>query len=815
MIDWTKKIEEISNDKWLKGFKEINEKINEKMSSLLGYLPIGSGYPFLNAFLKHVVYVVLEFLNKNNETDAPEELHIRIPVEELTMNKNKQAEFYSIFQGAVAACLTISTIDKFYENIRLPQNVGYRSNDESRDENWYREDDSFYSPKDKEIWRTIGSFLFKENKNSGEEYVRVTMTSTLFDEYYRDGNFFRLKNREDLSAEQGGIEKVLQIRTSGNGKYKQYNSAAFVTPAKCYMPLNDKLRSINSDTFTRENPVKYIVKDIQDLYDKNIYKVDIIVASGDKSLGGDINYFRDFKPKKIIYISTNISDNNVMVYPFSIREMNYYCSPQQGEQYPKFEIPLIKKDIEFPWYNEKKKELEVLLDASALVPQEKKEIINRFRFIVFRLDFSNEILNSGKDYFLNSFHGGERIKQWIENLEYNEDSNPKMKIVEDLIKDNPDNTIVCINRVDPHYKRDKINKLEEGKNIIVIDAASYKEDNEKPRYGAYRHIMKTCFFPQIIGLYYKEENYLHNMLMKHIYDELRVENSEIREKYETNIDYEYRNGNSEISKKDETNTNDDYRDGNSEIIKKDETNYDEEILIDIDDLYKEEDPDETFIKNIESIQVRCSVKFEDGTKCELTGDVLEITDNGYKCKKIVSYLESNSRKLKIKYYDSENFDKLIETYWSIDINHYSGLWKERLERYISTKSDESKISRDSVIESIGKEVRIDNFGKYCNRYPSKFPDCIRKICDFLKKKNYLTEDEENKILTARYCNNRNASVGRRIKGEIFDYIQSDICGSELKKISKKSRLKINDIIKETIKEGIIEDITIKGGDDND
>ena len=57
MIDWTKKIEEISNDKWLKGFEEINKKINEKMSSLLGYLPIDSDYPFFNAFLKHVVYV--------------------------------------------------------------------------------------------------------------------------------------------------------------------------------------------------------------------------------------------------------------------------------------------------------------------------------------------------------------------------------------------------------------------------------------------------------------------------------------------------------------------------------------------------------------------------------------------------------------------------------------------------------------------------------------------------------------------------------------------------------------------------------------
>lgn len=794
-MNYIEKINSISKD-WENGLEYVGSEINNRLGKLSSFLPSHEEkYPNFLDFQKHLMYVILDFLKNENTSDKPDELFIRIPIEELSPIEQEQVKLYNKCQGTIAACLSLSTIDKFYHTIKIPENSGYKNEGANPDlvYDWYEIGDLFLEPNKMEVWECRESNiqgvgrLYHENKKS-----TIFMKLEDFETKYKK-SFFRINRKtriNEIVKEIESIEKAYKLEN----KPFQYNNAAFI---RSYDVANDNFKAVNATAFDKYNTVKYF-DNINEINRSNVGNIDIVVVCGDKNIG-DLTYFKHRPHKKIIYIATNTPATNIPTYSFSIREMYHYCCIMRNNQKtPKFELPIVIKGIDFPWYNERKKELESLLSELVandyLEEENKKNIEKIFRYMVLSMNFSKNVLENQvkEDYWIDDFCYGEaksKIKEWLNSLVYQDDTNPK-KIESDRYKKKFNRTITELVR-HTRFKRN-INAAADKAFYAIIDAASYdKNDSKRNRamYGAYEYILQRCFFAKVTTLYYKEEESLYNLLMKYIFNELSLENSKIRKKMGTAL----------------TDKKDEIEDSNTlwENIKN---------SIKYETLFDDYEPNNSFFPTY--CQEQISVEFKDGAIVNLTGDVLEVkNDNTFKRTSIDSYDENDikTQDIKIKYYYPKDFEKITTAYWGNVIEKYSNLWKCRLREYIDNQPGAIK----DEIEIIERQIKIDNLYRYYNNYDCLFPKCIQKISAFLLKKEYLTEEEHTNILTAQKCANKNSNISRSIKDEIFIYIEENRKNGDLNNldmlqqiIDKNENLTIDDIIKDTIHDGVIKDITI-------
>lgn len=105
----------------LKAFDAIDGTISSKVKAWERLLPkpVDSLPKFIN-FQKHLMHVIMSFLNEEPQTGSTHELFIQIPVEEFAnkrKNDNLQIETFRKLISTVASCAFLSTQDAIEANI--------------------------------------------------------------------------------------------------------------------------------------------------------------------------------------------------------------------------------------------------------------------------------------------------------------------------------------------------------------------------------------------------------------------------------------------------------------------------------------------------------------------------------------------------------------------------------------------------------------------------------------------------------------------------------------------------------------------------
>lgn len=741
--------------------------------------------PHFKYLQEHIAYLILNFLNGDMR-----ELFIQIPVEDFVNRKNNgndslQKETFVNIGGVIMGCLNLATIESAYDSIKVPDKVAYK-NSTFGNISWYNIGDVFFESNEE-----VYIECTKENhvriyraKDSGSLISKTDEKEELISQSSAIYRIKEIPGQWQNGAEQlkETIKQLHVLRGISNG-VKQYKNATFVT-YNTYTPENKNIPSNSRFIFS---PVDVIsTKDnIEDL------KTEIIVVYGDKFYQNRIDDYRAAAyAKKIIYIGSYYDKKiyqNIPNYPFSFREIYRYCAPT-NVKYDEMKF----KIFEFPWLNDTLVNLNLLLDSLAesddTLTSDYQQKIKRYLLSFFTdASFSKERLTEFKKFFNSNIldekelisndsldETVERLLNWINKLEYDSLSNPKMEYIKRV------EPILTIYKYDNYVRR--VKALVGYDNKIVIDSPSYSKLGISARDKVYKFIMRHCLFAQITGLYYSVEKKFADRLQKYIADESNVYCNEIRKQYGTNLELELKIENP---------------------IEEDGLRI-EDFMEDLSSDFNDWKPT--------SKQKTVTIVFNDETMAIVDGEVL--LDNEGDLERVSIEDVKKFVGQKIYYYQKpENFDNLIKAYVNLpenaDVDFYSCLWKNALLKYISNqmvKGEKKKdiikyiFERTKIKESIIKPYTKEN----CN---SKFMKRrMNAMCDFLKSEQLLSESESKYICAAqRMVMKENTSFGRMIKNEALSYILDNNTDGipVLKKLSEKIEMEIEQLVYSFIKVGYV------------
>ncbi len=721
----------------------------------------------LKDFEKHLMYVILEFLSQDTPgADGPDELFIRMPVEELSENVEEQQAMFNEVQGIMALCLVFSTINQFWDSVKIPNGSEYPGD-------WYTSGDAFCSLANPAIWTCNQNTIFKncQRRRDGELPGGII----------NNEDFFRLPNRNTNIGD--GVEIVKNIKlildTALVGNIRQFTNAAFVsinnisTPKmKKYPIVGEEICLVNNKT-----PIVNYVTNINELNGADVPNPEIIIGCGDNAVRIGLNYYRHRPHNKIIYFATNLSDSdNIPTYSFSIREMFYYLGLDPDNNMP------ILFSVDFPWYKKVIDNLGNVLRENEIIGDDAEIIKKRFFNMISSLSFSgdrlDEIKNGMTEWLRNQCNTSDELIERINTdffsgLEYNSDTNPKKEKLNEYFKEkNIDSNDVLY--LDNDFSRYKEKVRGFSGNYIVINSAfksthpEYVDSNAS--HGAAEYCLRYFPAKKIISVYYNEwEGYRMENMKKYLEKELGVENSDLRRKYGTDNDMVELFG----------------LDG-----------------IDTDDYSNEQ----------ESVQVMLDGNYN---TTSLTDGVLR---DGVSYRQIdINALKEyvNNNRINIKYYSQpEDFIEIIkhiETIQCIDDDNKVSYWIDfcngKIKEYLRKQRNMGYISGTQLINGIASRTGININIIYkisASSYHNLFDDRIESLCKFLLDEGMITNDESEKIYK---CKKKMDIISQKIKNEIYSYLINPNRSDDLPIlnaiINNSGQYTMDGIIERCIREGQI------------
>lgn len=782
----------IDETKWKEKAKEIDDKIHSKIKSWLYYLPTPlDNFPLFGKFQEHLMYVIMSFLQKENTTIGPQELFIQIPIEEFANKRGNDKLQINSFQkvtGTIAACLQLITINKtintiFINNNSIVDGLYYYAEQDCRPYLRHlvvcKRKDYLYIKNVCLTDRSGNKYedrIFRRNRISGDKINELKIIAQI-----------KENKRFDAYEIWRQISHIRKFQDSID--VRQYNSAVLVRIGN-YPPLNEKilLESNYFPTIDQVNDISKIQRDSN---------TEVIVVFGSKRYMNDgVQAFRRRAFKKIIYIGSELPCEGIDTYPFTYREMYRYCAPQFSGI--KYNEPTLVTGIKFDWLDNTINDFESFLDGisdkdSALTDDIKQQMCKVLRSAFSSIDFCNAKWKDKKDkiasLLLNLIDEEEEIyediRQWIEKLDYQDDSNPK----KDWLTNKK--TQLVLGRFDS-YKRE-VNKLSDYENHIVLDSATYnKNGSDVAMNHACSYIFSHCLFAKITSLYYRGEQNYANRLLWYLNKEYECYGCDTRKELGTNYDY-LDNTLESIDFSLENIRLDDYDDGN---IRNAWTSTNEVVM----------------------------VTMTDGNVYEVDGDVLlYISEQDDYARMSISELKNENfsrNSTTIWFYQTpSNFDEMITAYLNLpterNLDYYSNLWKTMLRDYYNSKIDEGIPEKD-ITKELEKQLRIKKsvFKKYlddkCTNQYMKTMRNMKYVCEFLAERHLITQDESDNVRKAQKLYFKRTQFGKTLKDEILSAKEDNTMHfNMIPVLMDKLQLSKDQLINSCLKSGTISKIKIR------
>lgn len=544
MKSFVKNMDSVQLQLWEKKEREIVDYISEKLNANnWGMQPFCKNSSTFQYFINHLSFVILSFLNEDNG----KELFIQIPTEELankTFGDNGNArvlqdEFFNMIAETVAYCLKMSTAESTFEKVIVPDGISYRNGDEGRID-WYEVGDVIYANHVElgdifwmcDLNSKGNRRLFCKRKNNVEWNLseeRLRQCSNLFkivgSSVNRNG---KLQGRilDEVKKEVDAIRKY--------GNTKQYSKAVFASCETYFPKQSRKMRNYLNEQIDFESDFKSLSN----------ADSEIIVAFSDVAYLLDYKRYRNSEAKKIIYIGSDFPDHSIQTYPFTYREIYWYCSGGHNVSYIEPKITLLR----FQWLEDVAKGFDNLMqnlqNMDAAMSNDLTRKLKSYLLYPFTdVRFDEKVLGDSQKEFDfewlvekgvvdvdTSFETIKEIEKWYKGLKFEED-NPKRVFLSDR-KDNP--LIIYRNC----SFKNRIKRLKGNRNQIIIDCASNNPRyNGRARDNAYRYCVKNHLFANIECLYYDgfEDRY-KSKLQEYLDEEIDVYKKEQRVKYGTSFD---------------------------------------------------------------------------------------------------------------------------------------------------------------------------------------------------------------------------------------------------------------------------------------
>ena len=777
----------------LKAFDAIDGTISSKVKAWERLLPkpVDSLPKFIN-FQKHLMHVIMSFLNEEPQTGSTHELFIQIPVEEFAnkrKNDNLQIETFRKLISTVASCAFLSTQDAIEANIFISdENLSWLKEGSRYLAHHPDNGDRILICEKTETWPQI---VKKADRNRGEIEIPNSLKDGLIlfyengkrptlvsNQYLSKCDLYRLKGGSSRAVSRISKEAKVLKEISFLPRPKQYHNAKIVSIGKYFPNRDDQDYPIRSNYF---NTVVF-EKDIKDIDQSS--KTDVIfVISDDRYKNRDHQRFLRRASKKIIYIGTEMPFENVKenTYPFTFRELYRYCSP--NDEYM-FTEPSFKEDIQFPWLDEKIAELAELINQLSEKDEEltesREDILECFRRIFSNMDFCSVRWRKKKQSLKDAIPGIclpetiAAISDWANNL-----SVPSISPKATYTNKNSLN----IGRFDSYIT--KVKSLSGYNNNVVIDCASYSPNVNNAMYQAYRYVISHHFFANVTALYYAHERNHANRLRWFLAKELSYYQYPLRQKYGTSID-----------------------------ITIDEP----KSLISLDDIEFswEDDLNSWWSSDNQSIKVT----FTDGSVVNIDGDILADIGEGEFETVSSSKLNKASHKGKsIYYYIQPDCFNGYKNAFALqgDVQKYSNKWKNALRQYYDIKAQKG-LDRDTIIQQIESKTKINRsiLSRHLDeRCTNKFlmnKGHMKRMCRLLQECGLLNEDDITNIGKAQKAHfTTSTQLGKKIKEEVFLIKKCGIEEAECKTIlliSDTLGISVEEIIGSCLQYGVIQDIEI-------
>ena len=491
---------------------------------------------------------------------------------------------------------------------------------------------------------------------------------------------------------------------------------------------------------------------------------DILAIVGDKAFGhiqGAVGSIEPYGPtKKLIVFGTQpnvpLLESEPVTITLSFQEMHKYCALKKVEYYdPKF------VEIEFPWLKNALDGLSKILNGySDQLGDTSKHIYNYASYILASIELSKGYLVKFKECFKKLIDTGistahpeisESIKDWLDELSYDSDSNPK----QDYNRRISGTIILHRNRSILRQLRNFKNREKYG-NILILDSPRHDYMGETHPIS---DVMRYHLFPQLHCLYYKGiETSIMNQAKGNIgkdpfFSEVDVSKElQVEEANEVNLqDYDQESY---------------LRDAYSSVYGAERID-----IVFKDDSYEQLSGDVLLSKKDESLE---SIP---------VSDIMEPKG------KVITYYSQNNN-------NQEIFKKLFNNYYDFTedkgIDYYVEFWQHALKELIKQTD---KNSLDSLCKqlNITKAVlnnHIDGKSKFMTK--AKFT----KVLNMLVVKKLITEEELNYIKNAQsFLNSNSSSFGRKLKDALYRFrINGNDKSEFLQKIEKKTRYTAEDLV---------------------
>ena len=704
---------------------------------------------------QRITYIILKFLQSKEKI-----LFLQFPLEDLTNEETCKGKFWDEICDVIAYAIRLSMKSEELQ----PSQLSYPGD-------WYKNGDNFLLlPSEGEPYPFFFLQAVKKEGNLTKLIFKCKNSNyapkkTVKGDLINSANSI-YKLNEIPSQLQNGYDKCLQeikLLNCGDVESKKFSSAVAICTAYTTAP---------------PQAGKY-VKPVVDIQRPNnsLPKPEVLAIVGDKAFKHIQKALSRIDPKgptkKLIVFGTQptvpLRESKPVTITLSFKEMHKYCELKEVKYFaPEF------VEIDFPWLKDALGDLSKILNKySDQLGDTSKHIYNYASYILASIELSKNYLDMFKEYFeklidteISTAHPEicNSIKDWLDNLSYDTDSNPK----QEYNREKGGTIILHRNRSIPRQLRNLENREEYG-NILILDSPRHDYMGETHPIS---DVMRYHLFPQLHCLYYKGietsimDQAIRNIGKDPFFSEVGVsEGPQAEETNEVNLQ-----------------------------------NYDQEPY-----------PRDAY-SSVYGAE-RIDIVFNDGSSEQLSGDVL-LSKNGESLKKIsVTDIKEPEGK-EITYYSQNNnnqkiFKSLFNNYYDFTddkgIDYYVGLWQNALKRLI-------KQTEKNSLDSLCKQLNITNAvlnnhidGKSKFMTKSKFT----KVLNVLVAKGLIKEDQLNYIKNAQsFLNSNSSSFGRKLKDALYRFrINENDKSKFLQIIEKKTRYNAADLVENFLYTKTIKNIT--------
>lgn len=767
---------------------------SREYDSLLFYLPDDKR----SLFYKRIFNVVNNFLINDTEN---QELFIQIPANELGTSDDDQWQNMYFLEKVVSDALLIAT-----KQALLPM-VTFKSLEETNNNEFLFLNKAISNPRfnispqnqlRKRLWKKI--FNEKEQRDTLSEKFRDVKVfqysdiKQIISEYHED--FYILKSLQDkldeLDSERKQTNTLKSIIKNIEEVAEKFSFLKKINHNKKYSKVllighkgfenkwkkNFRDSPINSDYFHTTIDFK------TDLLKTNINRIgeeyDIIVFIGDnkylKYRDDTLSFLNRSNTdvlKKIIYIGTNFysqGDNDVIIYPFSHREIYRYF---YKDQYPTISLNKIDSSL-------RKNAFEVFKNYLKEDFEFQDSLIKNICSITFPRYLSwnsseeersiKNIQQKYIDYDISESESDDIIKSL--NIFFSDLPNEKKDLLETIIKENPTYNII---KLPFKPKNDFIKR--EFKKINKINSPSLWLIDVLGDWHQYPLNLTKLLDAGITGDIRLLTYVSLPKINKFVENEIRIYNSDYRKETLESIPVPYK---SLLSPKLENERVD------LMSFYSDELTYNSKIQ------NKTRRTAYTLCTENEEIKnIFGEVIIQD--KIENINDIYEETNNDKNDD------EDNFNPLTITFYQKPiNFKLLMELKYDFpkdgNVDYFSNLWKSVLNQYCKEKYNGNiDLMTKTEFNYLG------NLKPYLNPNSERmFPSKIERLANHLNRLNLISIQERKNIQAANRVNRLNSQSGQELKDALFTYKLTGEKKDILNEIEKTAQRRHLDINTETI-----------------